>query len=107
MKEHEPSSNDPDRNRENIWRGSNNNINFRQYVDAEMDLFDMITDGVIDIYVDSKGIFHYFPSKRICDELGEFVKLANFRTFSDILSARGLNINTYTHFKNRLRKLNP
>jgi hypothetical protein len=79
---------------------------YKKYLNAEDELEDMILDGVLDIYVDSNGCFHYHASQATQNALPPTVE-CKFTTFANMLQKRGLNINRYNRYKYMLRRMNP
>lgn len=79
---------------------------YLRYMKAESELEDMIFDGVLDVYVDEDGSFHYKASKTTMMAFPPTVK-ANFTTFKTILEKYNLNINRYNRYKYMLRRMNP
>jgi hypothetical protein len=85
---------------------SNTHKDYQKYLNTEDELEDMIIDGVLDIYVDSDGSFHYHASEATRAALPPDVK-CKFTTFANMLHKRGLNINRYNRYKYMLRRMNP
>jgi hypothetical protein len=79
---------------------------YKKYLNTEDELEDMIIDGVLDVYVDSDGSFHYHASQAAQAALPPTVK-CKFTTFTNMLEKRGLNINRYNRYKYMLRRMNP
>jgi hypothetical protein len=88
-------------------RGDDISRHYKDYILAENELEDMITDGVVDISVDKTGIFHYHPSKQSLDAIKGFNVKPKYATFADILTTRGLDIHKYIRYKNIMRRLTP
>jgi hypothetical protein len=75
-----------------------------KYLDAEDELEDMICDGIIEIYVDVSGSFHYYPSKFALQFLGQYTNDIKMYNFSKFLELRGLDINKFGMYRNLMKK---
>ena len=80
---------------------------YREYVLMENDLESMIRDMIVDISVDSTGVFYYTPSKFALQSLAGLNVKPKEATFETMLQIRGLNIDKYNRFKRIMRRLNP
>lgn len=78
---------------------------FMEYTQAENDLETMIKDEIVEIYVDNRGTFHYYPSNKLIESLGQFKDSISkrFTTFAEMLHIRNLNIDRYNRYKKMLR----
>ena len=72
---------------------------YSKYIQFEMELEDMLTDGVIDISVDKNGIFHYTPSKMAMESIKKEETVVKHMTFSDMLVQQGMSPHKYIEFK--------
>jgi len=82
-----------------------NKEEYLTYVDAEDEIEDMVCDGVLDIFVDPIGNFHYIPSKETLEMFGNTV-IPQFADFGQFLQCRGLCIDKYRLYMQAVRKRN-
>lgn len=87
-------------------RQSNVYQDMKKYLRVEDELEDMITDNVVDIYVDRDGSFSYYPSKISIQALNGVKFEPKHSTFATMLERQNLSINRYNRYKAMFRKSN-